>query len=544
MKKKIFKNIALVSSVCVLLTGVFLCLVFYFQLGDVVKTELQNRANAYIDFSYEDVENSLADVDESDIRVTLVAPNGTVVFDNTANATTLENHTDRIEIKEALESGSGQSSRLSQTLGEETYYYAVKLSDGYILRTAKTADSVLAVFARNLLLFALIMLAVLTLCYCFSARLAKRIVAPINKINFDEPNTVYDELAPFMRTITSQRSQIEKDMQALRARQDTINTIMDNMSEGAVLVDNKENLLYVNKGAKKLFSFANNGQGQNLRALFRDAELLAVAKSTLSGEHCETNRNIGGREYQIYGSPVAGVGAILLFVDVTEKAKAEKLRREFSANVSHELKTPLTSIAGYAELLTNGVAKQEDTAGFLQKIKAESDRLSQLVEDIMLLSGLDEGQATANIESVELAKVAYEVKELLAKKTEKNAVKINITAADDVIIKANYSHMHQLLFNLMENAVKYNKSGGTVEVSIQQKNGHPKLTVADTGIGIPTAEQARIFERFYRVDKSRSKTLGGTGLGLAIVKHICMIYEAKIDVKSTEEKGTKISVTF
>jgi two-component system phosphate regulon sensor histidine kinase PhoR len=543
MKKKIFKNIALVSSACILLTGLLLCLVFYFQLGDLVRSELKNRADAFTAFSHEAVSDSLSDIQPSDIRISLVASNGAVVFDNTAHAAALENHADRIEIKQALESGTGESNRLSETLGEETYYYAVKLSDGYILRIAKTADSIFAVFARNLPVIILIMLVMIALCYIVSAKLSQRIVASINNIDLENPTAVYDELAPFMRTITSQRQQIAKDLVALEKRQETINSIMDNMSEGAVLVDNRENLLYVNQGAKKLFGFADIEESQNLHSLFRDMDLITLAKETISGQRTELTKSIGGRDYHIYASPVSGVGAILLFVDVTEQAKAEKLRREFSANVSHELKTPLTSIAGFAELLINGVAKEEDKTAFLQKIKAESDRLSQLVEDIMLLSGLDEGQGAAALENIELAQAAFEVKELLAQRAEQNGVKINITA-DNSAVKANYSHMRELLFNLMDNAVKYNKPGGTVDVSIREQDGHAVLTVSDTGLGIPKAELARIFERFYRVDKSRSKKLGGTGLGLAIVKHICMRYGAKIELESKEGVGTKISVEF
>jgi two-component system phosphate regulon sensor histidine kinase PhoR len=543
MKKKIFKNIALVSSACILLTGLLLCLVFYFQLGDVVRTELKNRANAFTELSHEAVQNSLSDTATSDIRITLVASNGAVVFDNTADVATLESHADRTEIKEALESGTGESSRLSETIGKETYYYAVALSDGYVLRIAKTADSIFAVFARNLPVIVLIMFAVIALCYIVSAKLSQRIVAPINSIDLENPTTVYDELAPFMRTITSQRSQIATDMDALAKRQETINAIMDKMSEGAVLVDNKEHLLYVNQAAKKLFGYSEKGESQNLHSLFRDMELIVLAKETISGQRAELTKSINGRDYHIYASPVSGVGAILLFVDVTEQTKTEKLRREFSANVSHELKTPLTSIAGYAELLINGVAKEEDKTAFLHKIKAESDRLSQLVEDIMLLSGLDEGQGAAVLENIELSKIAYEVKDLLAQKAEQNGVIINI-AADNSVVKANYSHMRELLFNLMDNAVKYNKPNGTVDVFIVEQDGRAKLTVSDTGIGIPKAEQTRIFERFYRVDKSRSKKLGGTGLGLAIVKHICMIYGAKIEVESKDTIETKIIILF
>jgi two-component system phosphate regulon sensor histidine kinase PhoR len=238
-----------------------------------------------------------------------------------------------------------------------------------------------------------------------------------------------------------------------------------------------------------------------------------------------------------------GVGAILLFVDVTEQARAERMRREFSANVSHELKTPLTSIAGYAELLVNGVAKEEDKTAFIGKIKVESDRLARLVEDIMLLSGLDEGQSAADVESVQLVAIAREVRETLARKSEENGVTIHITAEDSTV-KANESHMRELLFNLMDNAVKYNKPGGTVEVRIFEQDGHTILTVSDTGIGIPKAEQSRIFERFYRVDKSRSKKLGGTGLGLSIVKHIARIYGATIEVESGETGGTTILIKF
>ncbi|MDR0963367.1 MAG: ATP-binding protein [Clostridium sp.] len=543
MKKKIFQNIALVSSTCILLTGILLCLCFYFQLGSVVRTELKNRADAYTDFSRETVQNVLANIKPSDVRITIVTAHGEVTFDNAADEAALESHADRIEIQEAIKSGTGKSSRLSETLGKKTYYYAVWLSDGSVLRLAKTADSIYAIFARNLPVMILIMLGVVTLCYFVSARLSQRMVAPINQIDLEHPTVIYDELAPFIRTITSQRNQIAQNIDILEKRQETINTIMDNMSEGAVLVDHKENLLYINKGAKKLFDLADQEEVKNLHSLFRDLDLITIAKKTINGERVTFTKSIDDRDYHIYASPVIGVGAILLFVDVTEQAKAEKLRREFSANVSHELKTPLTSIAGYAELLTNGVAKEEDRFAFVQKIKAESDRLSQLVEDIMLLSGLDEGQDAATLEDLKLAQIASEVKDRLSQKAEQNKVTLKILS-DDSSVRANYSHIHELLFNLIDNAIKYNKPGGTVEIHIRKQDDQTELTVSDTGIGIPKAEQTRIFERFYRVDKSRSKKLGGTGLGLAIVKHICLLYGTKPTLESKEGAGTKISIRF
>jgi two-component system phosphate regulon sensor histidine kinase PhoR len=543
MKKKIFRYIALVSALSALITGMIICFVSYFQLSEVIRSELKNRADAYRVLSHKAAESSILGIRPSDMRVTMIAPEGDVLFDNTVDAAALENHANRIEIKEALVSGTGESSRLSATLGEETYYYAIRLEDGYVLRTAKTADSIFAVFAQNLPIIVTIMLAVALFCYMVSNKLSKDIVAPINGIDLEHPTAVYDELVPFVREIIAQRSQINADMNALQARHDTINAIMDNMREGAVLIDKSETLLYVNKSVSAMLDFTHSEQQQNLRTLFRDMDIITLAKETIGGKRVELLKSIDGRDYHIYGSPVSGVGAILLFVDVTQQAKAEKLRREFSANVSHELKTPLTSIAGYAELLIGGVPKEEDKTAFLQKIKGESDRLSQLVEDIMLLSGLDEGQGVMNHEKVQLGKAAFEVKELLTQKAEQNGVSINITA-DHVEIEANYSHMRELLFNLMDNAVKYNKPGGKVDIQIREKDGRAVLTVEDTGIGIPKAEQARIFERFYRVDKSRSKKLGGTGLGLAIVKHICMIYNAEIKLESKDAVGTKMIVLF
>jgi two-component system phosphate regulon sensor histidine kinase PhoR len=544
LKKKIFIRIAWLAVISTLLTCVLLCLVFYVQFGVMIRSDMEKRTDVFAPLSHREARQLLAQTEASDLRVTIIASDGTVVYDNMGDTYTLDNHGDRDEIREAMANGSGKSSRLSKTLGSQTYYYAIRLVDGYVLRTGKTADSIFAVFGRNIPVIVLIVLVLGVTCYPISAKLTKGILAPINAINLEHPVAVYDELAPFIRTITSQRAQIEADYQALRQRQDTIHGIMENMSEGAMLVDQGQNLLYVNKSAEALFHYSFDGKGHNIREMFRDTDLLSLVSEACANKRGELVKTLQEREYRIYASPVGEIGAVLFFMDVTEQVRGEKMRQEFSANVSHELKTPLTSISGYAQLLDDGLVQAADQPKFIRKIRDEAYRLTRLVEDIMLLSGLDEGNREAVLEDVNLAEIAEDVADSLQGKAQQLGIEIRIDAEAEVLYHANATQMRELLFNLVDNGIQYNQPGGKVLVKLSKENGKVKLSVTDTGIGIPRAEQARVFERFYRVDKSRSKKLGGTGLGLAIVKHICLLYGAQIEVNSSVGEGSTFTVVL
>ncbi|MDR0964881.1 MAG: hypothetical protein LBM60_09725 [Clostridium sp.] len=544
MKKKIFHNMILLASCCILILGTMLCLIFYTQLRQSIRQEIKSRAFQIAALPEEERNAQLYALQSVDLRVSLIGSDGTVIFDNATEEAILENHLSRTEIQAALANGSGESSRLSKTLGSQTFYYAVALSDGSILRLAKTADSIFSIFARSIPAILLIVCLMMALSYIASNRLAKRIVAPINQLDFENPQAVYDELAPFVRTIRAQRGKIQEDYEMLRTRQETINTLMESMYEGAVLINQDETLLYVNQSAANLFDTSLGLQDHDLRELIRDLEIVALAQRALTGARETLDKRIGEQAYRIFASPVKEVGVILLFVDVTQSVEAEQQRREFTANVSHELRTPLTILSGYAQILMNGIAKEEDIPGFVRKIKDESDRLMNLIEDILLLSGLDEGKVDSSREEVDLSEVAEQVRELLKEKARQNDIQIDIFVRGIPLLYANPSHMQELLMNIMDNAVKYNRQGGRVEVSIERLEENLLLQIHDTGIGIEPAKQARVFERFYRVDPSRSKRSGGTGLGLAIAKHICLLYGATITLESLPGEGTTIQVKF
>ena len=378
----------------------------------------------------------------------------------------------------------------------------------------------------------------------FCDKLAERLAAPINEADFEESFIPpYDEIVPFARAVAARRASADARIGELKARSKSIKAVMENMNEGAVLLDGRGTILSANKRALKIFEMENiEMRGRNIIELLRDAELLEAARSALSGTRAETDAERGGRFYRAYFSPAAGAGAILLFLDITERIKSENLRKEFSANVSHELKTPLTSVLGCAELLLTGGVEENDKQAFYRKIKSETERLIALIEDIMALSKLDEGKKS-EFAKINLTAAATEAAEALSVKSAEMGVNVEVSG-EDFFIRGNYSMAVELFYNLIDNAIKYNKPGGAATVSISNENGRVAARVADTGIGIPKESQERIFERFYRVDKSRSKKTGGTGLGLAIAKHIAIIHNAEVGVESREGAGTTVTVFF
>ena len=538
MKKRIFSSMLLLTVICLVSVSATLCAVFYMQLSSSVQSEVRQRA-AMLKDTITSENYSMLTI--SDMRLTIVSADGAVLYDDDQSAGTLQNHADREEIREALEYGSGESSRFSNTLKQETYYYAIMLDNGLILRLAKTTNSIWGMFGGALPIVSLVVLVIIAMGYFFAGRLTRRIVNPINKVDIEAKlSAPYDELVPFVQTISRQREHIEQQMSDLQNRSGTISAIMDNMSEGIILVNRQGIVLSVNKSAAEIFDIHSSTSGKNILEILRDAELTEHMRSALSGIRGEINLLRSGRTYRVYFSPVTDSGAIILFLDITEKSMSEKLRREFSANVSHELKTPLTTIYGNAEMLENGMVKDSDKPQFYGKIKDESARLITLIEDIIMLSRLDEESGDIAFEDVDLAAAAAEVIESLSDKAKEQNVEISVSGGG--VLSASYSQLSEMFYNLIENAIKYNTPGGKVEVKISSVGGHAEITVADTGIGIPLSAQSRIFERFYRVDKSRSKKTGGTGLGLAIVKHIVMAYNGSIELKSAIDKGTSITV--
>jgi two-component system phosphate regulon sensor histidine kinase PhoR len=544
MKKRIYKNMLMLTTLAVLLVSVLFCFVFYNQFTAQVKADLREQARLFANKNTKNALGELNDYLPSDIRATLIHSNGTVLFDNVSDAGMLENHLERTEVQEAIASGFGESSRHSNTLGLETYYYAVRLTDGGVLRFAKTTHSIWGLFAGALPFVSGIIAAIIIISYIAASKLTKRIVAPINNVNFsDELTAPYDELAPFIRTIADQRSKISEDFAALQDSRDTIHTITENMNEGIVMVDSGGVILSINKSARAIFGIDASIEGKNIRELSRDISLTQGIGQALLG-HSE---NIGfekdGRIFNVLLSSASKTGAILFFLDITEKALADERRREFSANVSHELKTPLTSIYGNAEMLCSGIVNEDDKPNFYRKIMNEASRLITLIEDIIMISQLDERTAPQEFEQVNLADVALECKEALAEKA--SAFSVDVAVDGTGHITDSYSLIYEMLFNLMDNAIKYNKQGGCVLVEIAEKDGGGvSLSVSDTGIGIAPGERERIFERFYRADKSRSKKTGGTGLGLAIVKHIAGVVGATVSVASEQGKGSVFTVCF
>jgi Signal transduction histidine kinase len=540
MKKRIFSGMLTLIIISLLSCSVVLCVVFYMQLSSSVQSEVRQRASMLSEtVAGENYEYLVI----SDMRLTIVGSDGTVLYDDEQNAYALPNHAEREEISEALITGIGESRRFSDTLGQETYYYAIRLSDSSVLRLAKTMSSIWGMFGGAIPIVSLVVLVMLVIGYFLAGNLTKRIVNPINTVNLEEKlSAPYDELAPFIQTISQQRERISQQISDLQNRSGTIAAIMDSMSEGVILVDRQGTLLSINKSAADIFTIYGSVEGKNILEILRDVELNETMRSALSGVRGEMNLSHSDKSYRVYFSPVTNSGAIILFLDITEKSVSEKLRREFSANVSHELKTPLTTIYGNAEMLETGMVKEADTTQFYGKIKDEAARLIALIEDIIMLSQLDENSSEITTENVDLVSIANEIVHSLEAKAKSQDVDITILGFG--ALSANRSQMAELFYNLIDNAIKYNKFGGTVTVEISKVKNGVKITVSDTGIGIPPESQNRVFERFYRVDKSRSKKTGGTGLGLAIVKHIVMAYDGTIELQSSVDKGTIITISL
>ncbi|HWR23392.1 MAG TPA: ATP-binding protein [Feifaniaceae bacterium] len=553
MQKTVNRYMVLLSLASVLLLTLLTLGVFYGVLTGQLREEQRSEA-AYVaagmELSGDEAYlNRIRRVD--DTRLTLIAVDGTVLYDSSADASNMENHGDRPEVAAALEKGAGESARPSETLGLETLYYAEKLPDGNVLRLADTQASVWGVLWR--MLPAAIGTLVLTLCICvlLARRMTRHIVSPLNALDLDDPlnNEVYDELSPLLSRLEAQKRQIASQMRELTARSDEFSAIAHNMREGLLVLNANGIILTINRSAQRLFrADSRTCTGKHVLTVDRSLKLQTAVEQAAKGVPAEQVIQLNGRSYQLIASPVrerdAVTGVVALIMDFTEREEQERMRREFSANVSHELKTPLTSISGYAEIMKDGLVKPEDMRGFAQRIHEESTRLMAMVEDIIRLSRLDEGAGDLPFERVELLSLANGVIERLQPVAQAQDVALR-AEGEQAEIDGAKQVLEEILYNLCDNGIRYNKPGGSVTIRVyKQAGGRVNVAVSDTGIGIPPEHQNRVFERFYRVDKSHSKETGGTGLGLAIVKRGALMHGAKLSLESAVGRGTTITLKF
>ena len=551
MRKKIFKNMCLLALVTILLSSLLVTIVYYANSDARMKSEVREETRfvrGAVELSGQDY---LATVENTANRITLIDTDGTVLYDNQADPATMENHSDREEFQEASTAGAGEATRISDTIAEQTFYYAVKLQNGQVLRVAATTDSVFAAVLAVLpwILGVEVLVAVCTV--LFSNFLTKKIVAPINRLDLDHPadNEIYDELSPLLGKISRQNEVIAQQMKSLREKQEEFTSITENMSEGFLVLDNNTDILSYNTSALRLLGAETVPAESHVSALAlnRSAGFRSAVDGALAGKRSEQLVRQGGRCCQVMANPVLRdgevEGAVVVILDITEREERENLRREFTANVSHELKTPLTSISGFAEIIKNGIVKPEDIPRFAGNIYEESQRLGTLVDDILNLSRLDEADVQLEREDFDLSSLARDVAGRLKASAKKNGVVITVIG-DKAEINGVKSIVDEMVFNLVDNAVKYNKQNGRVTVTVDSSSDGTALTVTDTGIGIPQADVDRVFERFYRVDKSHSKEIGGTGLGLSIVKHGAAFHNAKVSLQSTEGEGTTVRLVF
>lgn len=548
MTKKIFRSI-LISCTATLLASLFFIVGILYNhfmtvQGNQLKSQLHIAAQGI-----EHEGNSFFDgLSEKEYRLTLIDKNGNVLRDTAADSVGMENHADRKEVREALETGSGESVRFSSTLLQKTMYYALRLSDGSVLRISTTQYSVVTLVLGILQPIIFIFVLAVILSAFLASKMAKKIVNPLNNLDLDNPldNDIYDEISPFLAHIEKQRREIAKQIDKLKKNQDEFSAIIANMKEGIVLLGSDGRILSINNTAKKVFSADDDCIGKDFLTVERRSEIIRAIEKASCGEDSNAVITQNGRVYQVSVSAIEKQsdksGLVILTFDVTDRTFAERNRREFTANVSHELKTPLQSIMGSAELIGNGLVKQEDMPRFVKNIQDESARLLTLIEDIIRLSQLDE-KSEMPFENTDLFAVAADVVKELEPSAQKYGVKISLFGETTPIYSVKRL-LHEIVFNLCENSIKYNRKNGEVNISVSSDNENAVISVADNGIGILPENQSRIFERFYRVDKSHSRENGSTGLGLSIVKHAAEYLDAKIKLDSEYGKGTVITVTL
>ena len=549
MTKRIFRAICLVALAVFLASVTLIMGILYDYFSQVQQDQLRIEAGLAARGVEENGAAYFDGLDTQSYRITWIGADGTVLFDSDSDASIMENHLEREEVKQAMVSGYGHSARYSSTLMERLLYSAQRLEDGSVIRLAITQNSVLTIMLGLIQPVLLVSLVAVILALALASRVSKTVVRPLNELNLDEPlnNEGFDELSPLLRRIDSQQRQLKGQALELKQKKDEFLAVTSNMSEGLVLLNSSGTILSINNAALTILDADKSSVGQDILTVNRSLEMQKLLEEARTGQRSETKLCLTGREYQLDASPIISGGNIggvaLLLFDITERENAEQLRREFTANVSHELKTPLHSISGCAELMKNGMVKPEDTVRFAGQIYSEAQRLINLVEDIIRLSRLDEGAEDMQRERIDLYALSGSVIDSLGNEAKENKITLELCGGPAFIwgVRQLVSGM---IYNLLDNAIKYNKANGSVKLSVSNEGEFSLLNVSDTGIGIPPEHQSRVFERFYRVDKSHSKEVGGTGLGLSIVKHSAMVHNAKIDLQSTPGKGTSITVRF
>ena len=549
MTKKIFKSI---MFVCALVLAVGLAAVMgilYSNFDGQMRKELSKEAT-YLAYGVEQQGvDYLKNIKDKSARITYIDQDGTVLFDNEADVSEMKNHSDRTEFQKAEKYGAGESSRYSDTLSEKTIYYALRLKDGTVLRVSGTQDSVLALVENLIFPLCGLLCLMLILSGIMASAISKRIVKPINELDLESPkeNQIYEELSPLLSKIHRQNREIQNQLELAKQQQEEFSLITENMQEGLIVIDKYTMILSANSSAWNLFHMDRVCQGESVYCLDREEEFRHAIEQVLSGEHTELVLKLNGRDIQLIANPVIRdkktEGAVVLLVNVTEKLERESLRREFSANVSHELKTPLTSISGFAEIMQGGLVKNEDIPKFAGRIYKESQRLLQLVEDVIQISQLDEEKTSYVWEPVDVYQVCKNAFESLKEKAKRLNVHLYI-CGERMKMEAVRTLLEEAIYNVCDNAIKYNRNDGSVSVFLTQTAQEIQIVVKDTGVGIPKEDQDRVFERFYRVDKSHSKEIGGTGLGLSIVKHAVGALKGSVILRSEEGNGTEICMKF
>lgn len=549
MTKKIFKSI---MFVCALVLAVGLAAVMgilYSNFDGQMRKELSKEAT-YLAYGVEQQGvDYLKNIKDKSARITYIDQDGTVLFDNEADISEMKNHSDRTEFQKAEKYGAGESSRYSDTLSEKTIYYALSLKDGTVLRVSGTQDSVLALVENLIFPLCGLLCLMLILSGIMASAISKRIVKPINELDLESPeeNRIYEELSPLLSKIHRQNREIQNQLELAKQQQEEFALITENMQEGLIVIDKYTMILSANSSAWNLFHMDRVCQGESVYCLDREEEFRHAIEQVLSGEHTELVLKLNGSDIQLIANPVIRdkktEGAVVLLVNVTEKLERESLRREFSANVSHELKTPLTSISGFAEIMQGGLVKNEDIPKFAGRIYKESQRLLQLVEDVIQISQLDEEKTSYVWEPVDVYQVCKNAFESLKEKAKRLNVHLYI-CGERMKMEAVRTLLEEAIYNVCDNAIKYNRNDGSVSVFLTQTAQEIQIVVKDTGVGIPKEDQDRVFERFYRVDKSHSKEIGGTGLGLSIVKHAVGALKGCVILRSEEGNGTEICMKF
>lgn len=549
MTKRIFRTIFFVTISVFIASIILFMTVLYNYFSGVQQNQLRIQTDLAAQGVQDEAKKYLEKLHIQNYRITWIGTDGNVLYDSVSAVDKMENHFEREEVKEALVNGYGESSRYSSTLTERYLYSAKRLSDGTVIRLSVTQNSLLVLTLGMLQPIIVIFAIAIVLSAFLASRLSKKIVKPLNELNLDEPlnNDDYDELSPLLHRIDIQQRQIKNQSDELRQKQIEFETVTSGMTEGIVLLNNKGIILSINRAADDLLSTEHSQIGKDILSVNRNLELSELLHKAENGMYAEKIISLKDGKYRLSVNPVISneeiSGIVLLIMDVTEKERSEQIRREFTANVSHELKTPLHTISGCAELLSNGMVKQEDNIRFSNQIYTEAQRMIQLVDDIIKLSYLDEGVVDMKCEKIDLFELAGNTIKTLVPIAENYGIKIELSGGPAVLCGISQL-INSIVYNLCDNAIKYNQKDGSVFVIVKNEKDFVILSVADTGIGISEEHQKRIFERFYRVDKSHSKEIGGTGLGLSIVKHAARLLDAKIELQSTQNKGTTITVKF